>query len=440
MITHGLSGFARFVLMVGVVGLLTLPACVQGDPEPGAPSGPSELGVSLTLTASPDTLPLDGAAQSLVRILARDAGGNVVSNLSLSLQIATSRGFEDFGQLSSRAPVTGPDGRVAVTYTAPLTSTNPSGASDDGTTVTVWVTPVGQDYANATARTVTIRLVPSGTVIPPFGATAGFSVTPATPAVFDQARFSTACLAGSTVDCVNDPNGLVEGYQWDFGDGATASGADVTHVYQAAGTYVARLTIRDSFNRSSQASKTVVVAGGVVPTAVITASPSDPEPNDTVFFNGNGSTAAVGRSIASYSWDFGDGSTATGATVSHVYAAEGTFTVSLSVTDDRGQVGTATATVTVEAVGPTASFVFSPTEPAPGTTVFFDATASRAGNGRTIAKYSWNFGDGGASNKGPKTSHAFAAAGTYTVRLTVTNNLGEFDVLTQEVPVGAPAP
>jgi len=160
----------------------------------------------------------------------------------------------------------------------------------------------------------------------------------------------------------------------------------------------------------------------------------------TVFFNANGSTAAVGRSIESYAWDFGDGATATGATVSHVYDVEGTFTVTLSVTDDRGQTGTANATVTVEGVGPTASFVFSPIDPVPGSTVFFDATASVAGNGRSIANYNWSFGDGESSNKGPKTSHAFPTAGTYTVRLRVTNNLGETDVVTQEVPVAVPAP
>ena len=427
------------ILVVGCAAV-TVAACVQGEPERAAPSGPSELGLSLTLTASPDTLPLDGAAQSRIGILARDPSGNVVPNLTLSLQLATSRGFEDFGQLSSRAPTTGLDGRAAVTYTVPSTSTDPNGATDDGTTVTVWVTPVGQDYANATARSVTIRLVPSGVVIPPFGATAGFSVTPAAPAVFDQVRFSTGCPSGVALDCVIDPANQLTTFDWDFGDGATASGREVTHIYGVPGTYTVSLTVRDIYGRTDRASKSLAIAAGVAPTAVIAVSPSAPEPNDTVFFNASGSTPAAGRSIVSYGWDFGDGTTASGAAVSHVYSIEGTFAVTLSVTDDRDQRGTATATVTVTAVGPTASFIFSPTDPAPGATVFFDATASLAGNGRSIVKYSWNFGDGGASNTGPKTDHTFAAAGTYAVRLTVTNNLGEFDVVSQEVTVATPGP
>ena len=88
------------------------------------------------------------------------------------------------------------------------------GAVDGGTTVILWVTPVGQDYSNATSRRVTIRLVPSGTVIPPFGATAGFTITPATPTVFDQVRFSTACPPLSAVDCVSDPKGSSPNIAW----------------------------------------------------------------------------------------------------------------------------------------------------------------------------------------------------------------------------------
>ena len=128
----------------------------------GPVSGPSELGLSLALTASPDALPLDGVSQTLIGIFARDRNARALSNLRLSLQIATSRGFEDFGRLSTRSAVTGSDGRATVTYTVPLVPSNAEGAADVGMTVTVWVTPIGQDYGNEISRGVTIRLVRLG--------------------------------------------------------------------------------------------------------------------------------------------------------------------------------------------------------------------------------------------------------------------------------------
>ena len=131
-----------------------------------------------------------------------------------------------------------------------------------------------------------------------------------------------------------------------------------------------------------------------------------------MFFNGSGSRAAAGRHLVSHQWDFGDGASSSGVTASHAYHVEGTYVVTLNVSDDQGQVGTATAPVVVGATGPVAAFVFSPTEPGAGQTVFFDASASDAGPGRTVTGYLWNFGDGSASSAGSKTNHKFTIDGT----------------------------
>ena len=68
--------------------------------------------------------------------------------------------------------------------------------------------------------------------------------------------------------------------------------------------------------------------------------------------------------------------------------------------------------------------------------VFFDATASEAGNGRRMAGYSWNVGDGTSRDGGVSASQRDMDAGTHDVQLTVTNTLGETDTVSQDVAVG----
>ncbi len=332
---------ALSLLLLGAVG-----SCVQDSAEPGPFNGPSELGLALTLTASPDVLPLDGVAQSLIGILARDVNGQAVSGLSLLLQIASDTGLADLGQLSSREVTTGSDGRAAATYTVPPQST-PGATSDNGEVVTIWVTPIGDNFDNSTTRSLSVRLVPSGAVIPPFNVTVGFTFAPDAPAAFDPVLFTTACPVGVTQNCVSDPLGLISSYLWSFGDGRTASGPTASNSYDQGGTYLVALTVKDTHGRSAVVTRAVVVGIGTPPTAVITASPTDPNTNDLVFFNASASTAATGRVLVAYSWDFGDGGSSTGVTTSHRYATAGTYVVTLTVSDDKGQVGTATAQIAV---------------------------------------------------------------------------------------------
>ncbi|HAZ30310.1 TPA: hypothetical protein DCY65_01905, partial [Candidatus Acetothermia bacterium] len=130
----------------------------------------------------------------------------------------------------------------------------------------------------------------------------------------------------------------------------------------------------------------------------------------------------------------------TGSQIQKRYAAAGTYTVTLTVTDNRGATGTTTRTVTVGAPNqaPTASFTFSPTSPDPGQNIVFDAAASSDPDG-AIAAYSWNFGDG-TTGAGVNITKAYAVGGTYTATLTVTDNLGATGTTTRTVQVGPPPP
>jgi PKD repeat protein len=126
--------------------------------------------------------------------------------------------------------------------------------------------------------------------------------------------------------------------------------------------------------------------------------------------------------IQQYSWDFGDGAgTSRDAnTAEHTYVQAGTYTVQLTVTDDRGESGTDTKAVAVAPsnVAPTASFTVG----CAGLSCSFDAGASTDSDG-TIQHSSWDFGDG-SSGSGVAAQHAYAHPGSYLVTLTVTDNAG----------------
>lgn len=153
----------------------------------------------------------------------------------------------------------------------------------------------------------------------------------------------------------NDPDGRVVSYRWEFGDGtAAATGETVAHTWQTAGSYTASVTVTDDKGATStdQARVTVSNSGtpNLPPTARISA-PASATVNSSVTFSGTQSSDPDGT-IQSYVWAFGDGTSATGPTVTKVYTATGTYNVVLTVTDNRGATATASHVVTVTTSNP----------------------------------------------------------------------------------------
>ena len=230
-----------------------------------------------------------------------------------------------------------------------------------------------------------------------------------------------------------DSDGTIESYEWTFGDGATATGSDVTHTYGSTGTYNATLTVTDDDGATGTATVEVTVANNAAPTASSTANRTAVNPGDVIQFDGSGSSDSDG-SITSYDWAFGDGTNENGPTPTHNFSATGTYNVSMTVTDDDGATDSAFVEVVVSTnSSPSASVTANRTTVNTSEAISFDATGSSDADG-SIESYDWTFGDNSTAT-GATTTHSYGSTGTYTVEVTVTDDDGATGTATVEVTV-----
>ncbi|HWM53191.1 MAG TPA: PKD domain-containing protein, partial [Thermoplasmata archaeon] len=285
---------------------------------------------------------------------------------------------------------------------------------------TVTLTVFDDDnLTNSTSRIIVVNAPP----------VAAFAVFPAAPFAGDAIVFDGSASS--------DPEGSLETFAWDFGDNtATATGMNVSHAYAQPGTYLVRLVVTDSVGLTDTRSMNVVVRQNQPPAAVLAITPTRVNPGDSVTFDASGSTDPDG-SIVSYSWAFGDGATADGVVRVHAYAAPGTYSVALTVRDNRGASGTVYGEVRVNAP-PVALFVATPTLAYPGVYVTFNASAS-ADPESAIVSYHWDFGDGTTAD-GMVAVHAFADHGLFVVGLVVTDDLNAHSEVSRTIEVGNRAP
>jgi chitodextrinase len=131
------------------------------------------------------------------------------------------------------------------------------------------------------------------------------------------------------------PGGTIISYEWEFGDGGTATGATPEHVYAAFGDFTVTLTVTDDRNASSTCS-TVASVHCVVdayPWCEIEPTYAQIETDEEIRLDGSNSRGACSKLIL-YEWDFDDGGTATGVSVTHRYQKPGLFAVHLAVYDE----------------------------------------------------------------------------------------------------------
>ena len=238
--------------------------------------------------------------------------------------------------------------------------------------------------------------------------------------------------------------GTINSYSWNFGDGQSATGSTASHTYTSSGTYTATLAVQGANSSTDQASVTITVnattppQSSTSPTADISLDSNTGVAPFTVNFNGSNSTTAQ-PPIISYSWNFGDGESGSGASISHRYATPGTCTVTLTVTDSANQTGQNSVPIVITPGSsapnqpPTSSFVPSSVLGVPPLTVSFDGSLSSDSDG-SITDYLWDFGDGTTAH-GSSQKHTFTTLGDYTVTLTVMDNQGAKATSAQTVSV-----
>jgi PKD repeat protein len=249
--------------------------------------------------------------------------------------------------------------------------------------------------------------------------------------VFGQVSFtvsnSTPCIGENVVFTNTSTIGIT--YNWNMGDGTVYSGqTNANHSYSQGGGYWVILNAYDgvgAFIGNSQ-----VYINVVGPPSTITM-PDVACPNDQLDLN------AYMTNAVSWSWDFGDGTTASGSDyVQHTYTSTGTYYPQVTITSS---CGTYLVQDTIIITNSLPNFTYytnlwvDPDSVCPGTTIYGQSIDG-------FSAYSWDYGDGNTASGNYYVNWSYASNGTYTVTHTVTNGCGVDTVMTDVVVVSNTTP
>ncbi len=255
----------------------------------------------------------------------------------------------------------------------------------------------------------------------------------AVPATAFSVNTAAQCLAGNSFSFTNSSaisSGTLS-YSWNFGDGNTSTSKDPVHTYTVAGNYTVKLVASSNSGCSAEITQSVTVYPKPALAFTINDNTQCASGNSFVFTN----TSTVSTGTLSYSWDFGDGNTATSISPTHVYTVPGTYTVKLKAVSNSDCSEEIAKEVVVYAE-PTAAFTVN------NSLACLTGNSFRFTNSSTVStgtiSYSWNFGDGNSSTA-TNPVHEYAAAGNYSVKLVVTTDNGCSAELIKTVTV-APKP
>lgn len=216
----------------------------------------------------------------------------------------------------------------------------------------------------------------------------------------------TVCLGNATT--FNDQStGVINTWNWNFGDGNTANSAGTTtHTYPTAGSFLATLELNAGNLCPQSITHAVLVYQGINP--VINAPVNACENSLVQFFDVTPPSANV---ITNWLWNFGDGNTSTLSNPSHSYATFGNYYVTLTLTTSTGCMGT--SGVNLQILPPPSLQINS------NTVCLGQNTNLSVQTNQLISSWTWNFGDGSPFSNIQSPSHVYPGAGNYTITLDV---------------------
>ena len=206
-------------------------------------------------------------------------------------------------------------------------------------------------------------------------------------------------------------------------------------MYADNGEYSVILVVTDN-DGTNDMDTVAVTIDNAVPSEVDSGIDQTVGEGDTVSFVGSFTDPGSGDTHTT-EWDFGDGSSKVSDTLgpTHIYKENGVYTVTFTVIDDDGGVGTDTSLVTVNNVAPNAE-AGGPYEGIVHESIKLTGNATDPGSDTLV--YSWNFGDGSPPETGQTASHIYSTSGTYTATLTVADDDGGEGTDTAGVIVSPP--
>ncbi|MCR1024373.1 PKD domain-containing protein [Cellulophaga baltica] len=399
-----------------------------------SPSGTSEI-LNEFVSITPGTYALTYVAtelgQTTLAFLLKDSNGQeLLQTVSFEVvnELSTEKEITSFIVNGIAGTITGTAIDVVLPEGTDLTTLSPviihTGASVSPESET------SQDFTNpviytVTAQDQTIQTYTVNVTVP------SANQAPTAIATSDVTSGAPSLVVQFTGDTSSDPDtGDTLTYAWDFGDGSTATTANTSHTFTTAGTYTVTLTITDDGAPALTSTDTItiiVTAANQAPTAVATSDILTGEVSLAVQFTGDTSSDPDAGDVLSYTWDFGDGTTATTANPSHTFTTAGAYNVTLTVSDDgTPALSSSEATITITVTAPANQ---APTAVATSDIITGEASLAVQFSGDTssdpdtgdILTYAWDFGDGTtATTANP--SHTFTTVGTYDVTLTVTDD------------------